>query len=355
MSLKVIVQFSFAYSIGTIAILLLVYWLVVISYRLYLIRNKHKQYLSTYGLDPRVHSQILYSLATVRNRDICLVVLILLEILILAIFSYAMLEIFLTLSNLEDKRKEIFPNCNYTDSTIINLYVYPVYALLVVALSILVIIQMMLLSILNSYLAGRYFGHSFPKIVVCKYIFSWIFQTSILTICVMPNFQIFILPIYSLLLFLNWLNIIASSRKMCRAIQSKMKEIRLFEWNPAQYRNHSLNLQQYRTAMGFLISAFLFLTLASGFYSINYFFIVGSCFINTVYELNLNFDVSNLFHNYISTLLTWFAYFFILLFAILLLLPSLSIFLYHMVNLLYGRYTGKGKYHSALFEPLISH
>ena len=354
MNLIITVHVSLAYLIGTIGLVLLVYWLIIISYRLYLIRNKHKQYLKASELDPRIHSQILYSFTTVRNRDICLVLLILLEILIIANFSFTVPELFLHFVDSNNEIKETLPNCTDTYLLFYDFYVYRVYALLFFTLYILVIIQLMLLSILNSYLDGRYFGHSFPKIIACKYIVCWIFQAFILTICVMSKLKYFFFPIITLLLFLNWLNLIASSRKVCRAIQSKMKEIRLFEWNPAQYRNHSLNLQQYRIAMGFLICAFFFLTLAVGLFSINYFFLVGNCFIITVHGINLNF---NEIRQYTGIFNNWSVYILFLMYGVLLLFPSLFMFLYHMANLLYSRCTGKGniqRINNALFEPLIN-
>ena len=226
--------------------------------------HERKQYLSSPELDSRTHSQILYTFTTVRNRDICLVALILLEILIIAALSFAMPVFWLNFLD--------FKSPNYESSNLIFIYpyIYPAYALLFVLISISFLTQLLLISFLNSYLAGRYFGHSFPKIVVCKYIFVWIFQAFLQIICIIPKLQILFLPTTTLLLFLNWLDLIASSRKLSRAIRSKIKEIRLFEWNPTQFRNQSRNLKQYTIAMGFLISAFFFLTLAAGVYTVTF-------------------------------------------------------------------------------------
>ena len=360
MSFERTLHFSLTYLLGTISTLLLLYWLIIITYRLYLIRNKHKQYLNSPELDPRAHSQILYTFTTVRNRDICLIALILLEILIIPTSSFALPAFLSHLLYFESPIvKETFPNCESSNSIIVCLYIYPAYALPFVLISISFLTQLLLISFLNSYLAGRYFGHSFPKIVVCKYIIVWIFQAFLQTICIIPKLQILFLPTTTLLLFLNWLNLIASSRKLSRAIRSKIKEIRLFEWNPTQFRNQSRNLKQYTIAMGFLISAFFFLLLDIGVITVTYFLLMKSCFIRTVYGINVSFNLTHVsdIRNVIITFDHWAVYLFIVIYAVLLFLPSLFIFLNHIANLLYDRCTGKGnmqKINNALFDPLIN-
>ena len=359
MNLSSLFHFSLPFIIGTICLFSLFYWLIIIAYRLYLIRNKHKRYFNTPDLDPRIHSQILYSFQTVRNRDICLVILILLEILILALLSFVMPPYIVNDLKSDNKIKEIFPNCSIEYPITLDFYVHPVLALPFVIPSILTLTQLMLLSLLNSYLSGRYFGHRFPKRVVYKYIFIWTFQSFLLGVFIIPKLQILHIPTITLLVFLNWLNLVISSRKMCRAIQSKMKEIRLFEWDANMFRNYSRNLKQYRIAMGFLIIAFFFLILALGSLAISYFIFVESCFIYKAYGINLNFNMSY-FHTirkYIYNFDAWIVFLCLLLYAILLFLPSLGVILYHVANLLYDKCTGKGnmrKINNALFQPLMN-
>ena len=357
MSFKSIVHNSLTYLIGTIGILLLLYWLIIITYRLYLIRNKREQYFSSPELDPRTHSQNLYTFTTVRNRDICLAALILLEILIVATSSFVVPEY--CSHYLSSTKNKTFLNCTFKEPFIVIFHIYPAYALPFVLIFNSFFTQLLLISFLNSYLAGRYFGHSFPKIVICKYLFVWIFQTFLQTICIIPKLQILFLPTTTLLLFLNWLNLIASRRKLSRAIRSIIKEIRLFEWNPTQFRNHSRNLKQYTISMGFLISAFFFLIVAIGVLTISCVLLMKSCFIRTVYGININFNFTNVSDIYrvISTFDSWAIYSFLVIYAVLLFLPSLFIFLNHIANLLYDRCTGKGnmqKINNALFDPLMN-
>ena len=351
----IFVHTCLAYFNGIIAILLLIYWLIIITYRLFLIRSKRKQYNNASELDPRTHSQIIYSFQTVRNRDICLVIILLLEIADVVIISFAIPEPFIYSIHSNKKINETFTNCSIAYRLFANLYVHPVYALLVVTLPFLSITQLMLLSLLNSYLSGRYFGHRFPKLVVYKYIFIWTFQSFLLGMCIIPKLQILLFPTITLLVFLNWLNLVISSRKMCRAIQSKMKEIRLFEWDANMFRNYSRNFRQYRIGMGFLIGAFFFAILALSAYTISYSLFIGSCFIHSVYGIRFYlklYDASE----YTMLLNIWVVFPCLCFYEALLFLPSLSIFLYHVANLLYDKCTGKGnmqRINNALFEPLM--
>eukprot|EP00800_Vazella_pourtalesii_P016157 TRINITY_DN4546_c0_g1_i1.p1 TRINITY_DN4546_c0_g1~~TRINITY_DN4546_c0_g1_i1.p1 ORF type:complete len:111 (+),score=12.18 TRINITY_DN4546_c0_g1_i1:46-378(+) len=95
-----------------------------------------------------------------------------------------------------------------------------------------------------------------------KYFLLWVFQFLILAITVTPQIQLFLLLTMPILLAANWVNLIYTSRKLCNYIKSKIKEIRLFESNPAALREHTTNLKQYRIAMGFLISSYFFFVLA---------------------------------------------------------------------------------------------
>ena len=358
MGLPRLIRESLANLIGTIGILLLLYWLIIITYRLYLIRNKRKKYLNSPELDPRAHSQILYTFTTVRNRDICLIALILLEILIVVTSSFALPSV----AQYAHKHVPIFSDCSHLSALVASAYTHPVYGLFLTTICLLVITQLLLISFLNSYLAGRYFGHSFPKKVTYKYIFVWVFQCVLQTISMIPKLQILFLPTTTLLLFLNWLNVIASSRKLSRAIRSKIKEIRLFEWNPTQFRNQSRNLKQYTIAMGFLISAFFLLTVALLFLTISFFLniLVSNCYFSVVYGINLRIDANftNGIHNNIEELGDWIGYSIVVSFAILLLLPSLILVLFYLLNSLYDRCTGKGnayKVNKMLSEPLLNH
>ena len=349
------IRLFMTYLVVIICLLLLVYWLSIIVYRLYLIGNKHKQYVTSSELDPRCHSQILFSFETVRNRDLCLVVILLLEVMIVIIFSSADHKFDSLIGN---HTNSTFMHCEHSGMLFEQLYTHFVIPLMFVTLFIIIITQLMLLSLLNLYLSVRYFRHTFPRLVVCKYMYSWIFQAFILVACIIPKLQILLLPITTLLMFLNWLNLIISSRKMCRAIQSKMNEIRLFEWDANMFRNHSLNLKQYRIAMRFLISANFVLICILLYLVICYFTFIGSCFIHKVYGNNLMFNLTHLddIHSIILKFNRWIIFISVLLYVILLFLPSLGIFLYHVANLLYDKCTGKGnmqRINNALFEPLM--
>ena len=365
MGLPSIIKDYLASFIGIVGILVLIYWLIFISYRLYLILCERKKYFNSPELDPRIHTQNLYSFTTVRNRDICLVVLILLDIIITVNFAFVLPNIH-HYSRETDQviKKGIFSNCTRLNSWIAYAYTQPASASLFTTLFVFVFTQIMLISFLNTYLAGRYFGHSLPRKVIYKYIFVWGFQCVLHTICIIPKLLILLCPISTLLLFLNWLNLIASSRKVCRAVRSKMKEIRLFEWNPAQYRNLVISLKHYEIANAFLITAHFFLFFALLFLTISFFLniFVADCYFTVAYGINFNI-VSSItiiegINDNIKELGGWVGYFITFSFAIFLLLPSLFLSLSHLLNSLYHRCTGKGNINTVnrmLFEPLITH
>ena len=362
------IEFAFGFIIGVVSVFLLIFWLTVISYRLRLTLKKYKHYLKVYVGDSRIRSEILYALETVRNKDIFLLIIVLLEIVIYICMTLVLpqmnMHVYQQAKYIEDFYKQ-FPNCSSFNPLIAYSYLYPANTFMIITFGMLIITQFMLISFLNSYLAGRYFGHSLPRKVIYKYIFWWFFQYSIQAIFIIPKLLIALPSVITIFLFLNWLNLIASSRKMSSAIKSKMKEIRLFEWNPTLYRYFSKNFKQYKIFMGSLVVALFFLALTMAFLSITYLLhliIFANSFLEKVYGINLNVTLlpsnNKIISMYFDTFQRGFALLFAFLYALWLLVPSLLFFLFYVVNLLYSRCTGKGninKINTELFQPLMNH
>ena len=355
------VEFVFGFIIGVL-IVLLTFWLTVLIYRLNTTLKKYKHYRQEYVGDSHLRSEILYALETVRNRDIFLIILVLLEIIICFCMTLVTPQMDLHLyhnSKYLHKFHELFPNCSSFHPLLAFSYIYPANTFMIITFGMMIITQFMLISFLNSYLAVRYFGYSLPRKVIYKYIFWWIFHYSIQAICIIPKLLLFLAPLFTVLVFFNWLNLIVSSRKMCSVIRSKMKEIYLFECNPALYRNLFRSLRQYKLCMGTLILAFFFLLLCSAFLSITYFLHIimfSSPFLGKVYGIHLKMDLLNVtsadffyIQNLVSTTLGF-------LYGLCILIPSLFLFLFYILNVLYNRCTGKGnisKINIDLFKPLM--
>ena len=363
-----LIEFAFGLIDGVVSVLLLTFWLTVITYRLKLTLKKHKYYLKEYFGDSRIRSEILYALETVRNKDIFLLILVLLEIVIyfclVLVIPQMDINVYQHYHSTEEFHQQ-FSNCSSFNPLIAYSYLHPANAFMIITFGMMIITQFMLISFLNSYLSGRYFGHSLPRKVIYKYIFWWIFQYFTLGILIIPKLLIALPSVTTIFFFLNWLNLIASSRKLSRAIRSKMNEIRLFEWNPTLYRCLSITFKQYKIFMGFLIVAFFFLLLTIMYLSITFMFgivIFANCFLEKVYGINLNVTLPpssiQIIAEYFVGVQRGVAILFAFLYSFFLLIPSLFFFLSYVVNLLYYRFTGKGnmsRIKAELFQPLMNY
>ena len=167
---------SIGAGFGSLSILLLIFWLSVTLYRLYKSRITRKYYLHTYVDYSHIRSEILYTLQTVQNRDICLLILILLEIIIVVCLTFilpaAMSHIYNSISTDAILYNETFLICirNFQSNyLLLYSHTHPLIAVIYVSICMVTISQLMLISFLNSYLAARYFNHKLQKKFFMKY------------------------------------------------------------------------------------------------------------------------------------------------------------------------------------------
>ena len=358
------ILFLIGVILGVLSILLFVFWLLLIAYRLYLTLKQYNQYLKKYVADSYLRSEILKALRIVRNRDIFLLILILLDIFIFISYTLILSQMDMNVYHSKATKiifNEVFHNCTF-NSMFAYSYIYPANALLIITFGMLLITEYMLISFLNSYLSIHYLGYSLPKKVRNKYIICWVLQYCVQMVFIVPKLQIFLPSVFTLLLFLNWLNLVVSSRKMCKAIRSRMEEIRLFEWNPTQYRQFSTSLKRYKLAMGFYLSGFLALVVCMVFLSLSYFLqlLTSKCYTKEVYGINYYYHLSDHVSQMITSLIldfqTYIAFTFALIWGLLFLFPSFFLFLVYVSNYLYDFCTGKGnmaKLQNELLEPLM--
>ena len=182
------IQESIGICAGILSLLLLIFWLSVTSYRLYKSRNTRKYYACV------DYSEILYTLQTVQIRDICLIILIVLEIIIIVCLTFilpvASTRLLNSVNSDVTQYNETFPKCiNELRTIIVVLYSYthPLNAAGYVSICMVIISQLMLISFLNSYLAARYFKHKLQKKFFIKYSVFWVIQFLILAITVTPQ------------------------------------------------------------------------------------------------------------------------------------------------------------------------
>ena len=352
-------------SLSAVSTFLLIYWSFIIFTRLRLNIKQYKAYIKSRYFDKHVYSKLKFAFETVRNRDIFLLILIVLEIAMLLAVTIP-----LPLLNVDQyesefvkkKINETFPDCHVNCMVAVS-YIYPIYAFAIISIVMLVLTQLIFMSFLNSYLACRYLGHSFPRKSVFKYVLFWIFLYVIQTICIIPWLQI-LFPFEVLLFFINWIILVYTTRHMCKAIRSRMREIELFEWNPESYRTYSRDLKHYKIAMGIVILANFFLIIAifvitfEGFLEIlfsNYCYLVIVFQLDPIHKPHIPY-VLNVFYTFLDTFGTYIACVFAMLDAILLLTPSLFLFLCHFVNRIYHIGTGRAYFNRinrTLFDPLL--
>ena len=362
---------SIGAGVGILSLLLLIFWLLVTSYRLHKSRNTRKYYLHTYVDYSHIRSEILYTLQTVQNRDICLLILILLEIMMVICLAFilpaAMAHIYSSVTTDPILYNQTFLICVHdfqTKDLLLFSHTHPLIAVLYMSICMVIISQLMLISFLNSYLAARYFKHKLQKKFFIKYFLLWILQFLILAIPVTPQIQLFLLLTMPILLFVNWVNLVVTSRKLCNYIKSIIKEIRLFESNPAALREHTTNLKRYRIAMGFLISSYFFLVLGeTGTSAVLFIDILfrGSYSVEQVYGIKLNLlftetQLAQRIHCILYLIGDISSYFFAILYAVLLILPSLYLVVKYLVCWLYTCCTGRGnmsRMNNTLFEPIL--
>ena len=350
---------------GVVSILILCIWLTIVSYRLNATRKKHKKVRINYEIDARVRLQKIFYLETARNKDLFLATLIIVEIIMLAASLLGGPPAFNSLYSQEIDNLIIktFPSCNTTINHIVAfIYIYPAFVLVFILFSMLVATEFMMISYINTYIAARYLGYSLPKTVCLKYIICWIFLGLFLVIFCIRKLQLFLFPTLTITLFLNWLNIIRSSRKLYRAIQSKLDEIRRFEWNPTHFRHLSNNLKLYKYTMGTLITSFFSMVLTWVVVSIWYpleVLLVGDCYMNKVYGINITFNFSSTTKDTIFLNIEqnrWVIFALEITSIILLMSPSIFIFTYYLANYLHDQCTGRGntrRINKVLFEPLM--
>ena len=352
---------------GTVCITILSIWLTIIIYRLNETRKRKKKMLLKHDIDTIVRFQNIYSLETARNKDIFLFILIIVEIVSLfcsLIIAPPILN-FAYSSEMLQIIDQYFPrNTCILNNIVAVMYIYPASVLFVIFYMMLVVTQLMLISYINRYIAARYFGYSLAKRTIRKYIFCWIFVGLFQVIFCIRKLQIFLLPSITIVIFLNWCNLVITSRKMCSAIQSKLKEIRLFEWNPTHSRQLSNNLKFYKRTIGFIITSFLFVVLLSTVISIWYpseILLLGDCYMHKVYNLtalNFNFNqpTKEMISKYFKQINQWIVYALEIISIVLLLSPSVYIFTNYLANYLYNLCTGRGninKLNKVLFDPLL--
>ena len=353
-------------AFGTVCIVILFIWFMVIIYRLFVSKKKQIQMLQRRDLDAQIRLKNIYYLETARNKDIFLLILIFVEFVTFASTLLA-LPAFIELlyqTKMEDIIYSTFPEKCHVNNIVAIMYIYPAFVLLINLVAMLILAQIMTISYINRYTAAQYLGYPLAKKTFYKYLGCWIFAGMFLAIFCIPQLQLLIFSAITILLFLNWCNMVRSSLSMCKAIQSKLNEIRRFEWNAAYFRQLTNNLKFYKWTMRLIVISFLLEITLMGIISICYptqVLLVGDCYMRKVYNMtNILHKLDNKTSKQIlgdfELVYQWGIFPFEIAHIILLMIPSVYIFTYYLANYLFNRCTGRGdtrRLNKILFEPLI--
>lgn len=347
---------------GCVSLTLWIYWFIIIFYRLHQTIKKRRICTRSQELEPQVRKQNLYNLETARNKDSFLLVILFLETIITINTGFVFPKLFYSEYNNEpEKTTNSTFSCEINTFLTFN-YTYPVAFIFYVSFCMLYITQMLVIAYLNLYIVARYFKHKVTRETRLKLMYWWIIQWFVLAITSIRQLQLFLYSAITILLAVNLVVLNYSRKKLCNVIQSKIDEIRNFEWNPTQLRNLTVNLRFYNLTMKIIIIVF-FLTFL-GMFLISICFIsemilTGNCFLKKVYDIDINLFSENKTRKIylkFEDVINWSAVVYCAIIMSTLMAPSIIFILIYLANYMYDKCTGKGhtyKLQKALLEPML--
>lgn len=352
-----ILEYTNEVVLGLVFLITSLIWLFIITYRLCLTRRKYRQFSKSYSAS---RTQILYNLETFQHRDTLLIILLILEQVCIFTFMFGGHEYYTNTYHSESAKEQVnqYFNCNITLIPAVS-YLHPEYTIFFILLSMMTITHLMLISYINAYLAARYLGHSLLKGYKRKFIGVWLLQFAIQLLFVIPRLQLFSMLVVSLSTTSNWIYIIVTSRKVTTAIRLKIKEVRLFEWDAAQYRHYTHSLRSYRRVMFIVVTSISLLMLIIPILTILFYLeliLGGQCYFEQVYGITLPYNSTGVNQVKLSEATYWVILTLGSAFGVLYSLPSIVIFIGYLVNSIHSRCTGKGdmrRLTNTFFDPLI--
>ena len=348
-------------AFAAVSLVFWLYWFVVMFYRIYQTIKQRRICIRSQTLESQVRKQNLFNLETARKKDLFLLVILALETIMTVNMGFIGPKFLDYMYNEADK------TANSTFPCAINvfvefMYVYQVVYILYIPVCILIMTQVMLIAYLNLYIAARYFKHEVTRETRLKFIYWWIFQWVLFAITSIRQLQLFSHLMVAILMVVNLLTLNYSRKKLCSAIQSKIDEIRNFEWNPAQFRNQTTNLKFYNLTMKAIIIVFLMISLGMLFLSINFILeiiLTGNCYLKKVYDIDISLlsksKTKNVYEKF-EDVINSSAFITVVLIMFTQLVPSIFFILFYLVNYIYDKCTGKGhtyKLNKALLEPML--
>ena len=337
------------------------YWFVVIFYRIYQTIKQRRICSRSLALESHVRKQYLYNLETALRKDSFLLVILALETVMTISLGFIGTGILYEIYSGAYKITNNTFSCEVNTFLQLN-YDYPEIYIVYIPICMLLMTQVLVIAYLNLYIAARYLKHEVTRKTRLKFINWWILQWIMLAVTSIQQFQLFSHLLVAIILAVNLQTLNCSRKKLCKAIQSKIDEIRNFEWNPAQFRNQTINLRFYNITMKVIILVFLIMLLEMLLVSVSFFLqiiLTGNCFLKKVYSIEVNLlpknETKKIYDNFEVVIdLSVIINFTIIIFSQI--APSLIFVLIYLANYIYDKCTGKGhtyRIHKALLEPML--
>ena len=184
-------------------------------------------------IDSTVRARILFNYKTEIYKDIISISIIILELCFY--LSFPLIPKMMEIVKAKTGTISQFRAC-HVELTFRIFNQYPIVTLIPIAIIMLLVTVLMLFSFLSTYLCRRYYGYSLERRAKSKYIIWWCTQAGLLLLCCIPYFQIVLLLLFPLLLFIDWIVFCVESRKLDKTIRAVLFEILNFENDPTRYR-----------------------------------------------------------------------------------------------------------------------
>ena len=234
------------------------FWLI------YICKHLRKTYLEfnqcKYShIDSQVKFKLIFNYRTVYIKDILLICIAVLEfVLPLSLIASVSYKNYYRKTHID----QFIHSHNDCDASgyLTLLLINPFMQLLTVGYVFLFISSMMLLVILTTYLARRYFGYTLENRFLIRIILWWTVQTIFLLLSVIPYLELLIvsLPIF---LSIDWVMLLVTSWRLSRTLKSKLFELFRFEHDPVRYRMQKIRYKTYSVFVTIHIVATLMLIL----------------------------------------------------------------------------------------------
>ena len=279
-------------------VVLTCFWNILIIIHAIKTWREYKLYKTSNYFDYQIRKKILSNFKTILIKDLMLILLSIFEFSVPLYLGLPTTIIMQYIERheqyIEGLQKSGFGNCSI-DPILALVYFNPFILLAPISFGVFLNSSMVLLLGLSAYLTRKYQGYSLEKGLIYRISFWLLCQNILLFSSLIPYLQVLILLLPISLTLFNWGLLVRASRKLSRAIKSKLFEVYTFEFDPLLYRKLKNSYRNYNIFISFhLMSLFLLIVvicITIVFFSLNP-LLSSSCYLETVYGIQLSIPSS---------------------------------------------------------------